>query len=81
MLKIEQHHTTGGGWQDQVGGIVEGAKMITLDPSNQEVKWKVLPISAEFREEIERRLVLVYTGKTRLAKDLLQVYICYGAWA
>uniref|UniRef100_A0A914DDI8 GHMP kinase N-terminal domain-containing protein n=1 Tax=Acrobeloides nanus TaxID=290746 RepID=A0A914DDI8_9BILA len=75
VLKIEQHHTTGGGWQDQVGGIVEGAKMITLDPSNQEVRWKVLPISAEFREEIERRLVLVYTGKTRLAKDLLQAVI------
>lgn len=31
-----------------------------------------IPISAEFQEEINRRLVLIYTGKTRLAKNLLQ---------
>lgn len=73
MLKIEQLHTTGGGWQDQVGGIANGSKLITLESDTQEVRWQTIPITAEFREEIEKRLVLVYTGKTRLAKDLLQV--------
>uniref|UniRef100_A0A915D9V3 GHMP kinase C-terminal domain-containing protein n=1 Tax=Ditylenchus dipsaci TaxID=166011 RepID=A0A915D9V3_9BILA len=51
VLKIEQLHTTGGGWQDQVGGLIP---------------------SVELANKFEERLALVYTGTTRLAKNLLQ---------
>ncbi len=32
MLQLEQELTTGGGWQDQIGGVVAGVKMITAEP-------------------------------------------------
>ena len=31
VLKLEQELTTGGGWQDQIGGVIEGVKMITAE--------------------------------------------------
>ena len=32
VLKLEQELTTGGGWQDQIGGVVPGVKVITAGP-------------------------------------------------
>jgi hypothetical protein len=32
VLRLEQELTTGGGWQDQVGGVLPGVKMITTAP-------------------------------------------------
>jgi hypothetical protein len=32
VLRLEQELTTGGGWQDQVGGAVGSVKMITTEP-------------------------------------------------
>jgi len=32
VLYLEQMLTTGGGWQDQVGGLVGGIKLITTEP-------------------------------------------------
>lgn len=61
-----------GGWQDQVGSIWAGFKTTTA--KNQlplEISVKQLDLNANFLDEINQRLVLVYTGITRLAKDLL----------
>jgi hypothetical protein len=32
VLRLEQALTTGGGWQDQIGGAVDGVKMIVTEP-------------------------------------------------
>jgi fucokinase len=61
-----------GGWQDQIGGIYGGFK--TTHAQNKlplEISVRTLKIDEAFLDEINQRLVLIYTGITRLAKDLL----------
>ncbi|CAL8360679.1 unnamed protein product [Lota lota] len=73
VLHLEQLLTTGGGWQDQVGGLVGGVKVgrsRAALPLRVEVE--CLTPSHHFLEEVQRHLLLVYTGKTRLARNLLQ---------
>ncbi|KAI1727436.1 L-fucose kinase [Ditylenchus destructor] len=84
VLKVEQMHTSGGGWQDQVGGLVPGGfKLGTVCDDSKNVRsghykqiiWRKIVPTKEFAEAFEGRLVLVYTGTTRLAKNLLQEVI------
>ncbi|KAJ3596769.1 hypothetical protein NHX12_003170 [Muraenolepis orangiensis] len=73
VLHLEQMLTTGGGWQDQVGGLVGGVKVarsIASLPLRVEVE-RLAP-SPHFLDQVQRHLLLVYTGKTRLARNLLQ---------
>lgn len=71
-LALEQMMTTGGGWQDQVGGVLRGAKLAETAPGlNQTASIKWLPETL-FREEYANRtMLLYYTGLTRLAKNIL----------
>ncbi|KAL2093982.1 hypothetical protein ACEWY4_011294 [Coilia grayii] len=73
VLHLEQTLTTGGGWQDQVGGLVGGVKLArsrAFLPLRVEVER--LSLSRDFLSALQQRLLLVYTGKTRLARNLLQ---------
>ncbi|MFH4982781.1 hypothetical protein AB6A40_009490 [Gnathostoma spinigerum] len=72
VLHVEQLLTTGGGWQDQVGGLFPGVKISRFNTENGQLLTEPIPIDGKFVNELEHRLVLVYTGKTRLAKNLLQ---------
>jgi fucokinase len=68
VLALEQFMTTGGGWQDQVGGIYPGAKLTMTGPGpHQRVRVEPVQCPPEFAE----RFVLYYTGIRRVAKDLL----------
>ncbi|NWS76184.1 FUK kinase, partial [Crotophaga sulcirostris] len=74
VLHLEQRLTTGsGGWQDQVGGLVPGIK---IGRSEAQLPLKVevekIPVPDSFTQTLSDHLVLVYTGKTRLARNLLQ---------
>ncbi len=70
---LEQIMSTGGGWQDQVGGIAPGLKLITTKPGiDQTVQLEYPPVSGETMEALERRLVLINTGQRRLARNLLR---------
>ena len=73
VLVVEQLLTTGGGWQDQVGGLHPGINLGESQPSHQ-VAVTTLParISEELCHSLNSRLLLLYTGKPRLAKNLLQ---------
>ncbi|KAG0306564.1 hypothetical protein BGZ97_000702 [Linnemannia gamsii] len=75
-LDVEQMMNTGGGWQDQVGGIMPGFKVSTceLDLPIQ-LKTNTIEVSEEFITTFNSRLLLIYTGKTRLAKNLLQTVL------
>ncbi|XP_074738007.1 L-fucose kinase isoform X1 [Strix uralensis] len=73
VLHLEQRLTTGGGWQDQVGGLVPGIK---IGRSKAQLPLRVevekIPVPSGFTQTLNDHLLLVYTGKTRLARNLLQ---------
>ena len=65
--------STGGGWQDQVGGITPGLKYITSMPGiDQQLKVTHVEIPEEAKKELDDRFVLIYTGQRRLARNLLR---------
>ena len=73
VLCMEQIMSTGGGWQDQVGGVTNGLKYTTSAPGlTQKLRVEHLDISRETWQELNERFALIYTGQQRLAKDLLQ---------
>ena len=73
VLHLEQMLTTGGGWQDQVGGLVGGIKVArSAARLPLRVDVELLHASEDFLEHFTRHLVVIYTGKTRLARNLLQ---------
>ncbi|XP_064016607.1 L-fucose kinase isoform X2 [Pogoniulus pusillus] len=73
VLHLEQRLTTGGGWQDQVGGLMPGIK-IGRSKAQLPLRVEVEKISVPegFTQTLNDHLLLVYTGKTRLARNLLQ---------
>lgn len=72
-LALEQMLTTGGGWQDQAGGLYRGIKLIETSPGFEQaptLRW--LPERLFAEPEANRSILLYYTGLTRLAKNILQ---------
>ena len=71
-LILEQMLTTGGGWQDQFGGVLGGVKLLQtargFDQSPQ-VRW--LPTDLWLSPEYRPCHLLYYTGITRTAKQIL----------
>ena len=71
-LMLEQMLTTGGGWQDQFGGVLGGVKLLQtgrgFDQSPQ-VRW--LPNDLWTQPEYKACHLLYYTGITRTAKQIL----------
>ncbi len=73
VLCMEQIMSTGGGWQDQVGGVTDGLKYITSKPGlKQKITVQHIKLEAETLEELNDRFTLIYTGQRRLARNLLR---------
>ncbi len=73
VLAMEQIMSTGGGWQDQVGGITPGLKYISSMPGMcQHIKVVHVDVAPETRQELQDRFCLIYTGQRRLARNLLR---------
>ncbi len=73
VLSMEQLMSTGGGWQDQVGGLTGGIKMITTKPGlDQKIQVSPVLLKPEVLEELQQRFALIYTGQRRLARNLLR---------
>ena len=73
VLAIEQIMTTGGGWQDQVGGVSKGVNLITSNPGiKQIINKKKLNISENTIEQLKKRFCLIYTGERRLSRNILK---------
>lgn len=73
VLVMEQIMSTGGGWQDQVGGVTPGLKLITSMPGvEQKIKVSHVELSEETKSELNDRFALIYTGQRRLARNLLR---------
>ena len=76
VLAMEQIMSTGGGWQDQVGGVTPGLKFITSMPGiEQKIKVSHVELSEETKSELNNRFALIYTGQRRLARNLLREVI------
>lgn len=72
----KQMLSTGGGWQDQVGGLIGGIKISRSKAS--------IPLLVDYHtienieatlDKLNKHLILIYTGVSRLAKNLLQTVI------
>ena len=73
VLCMEQIMSTGGGWQDQIGGLSNGIKYITSSSGmHQKMKVAHLELTEEAIKELNERYALIYTGQRRLARNLLR---------
>lgn len=73
VLCMEQIMSTGGGWQDQVGGVTDGIKYITSRPGlKQEIRVEHIVLDESTKDELNSRFALIYTGQRRLARNLLR---------
>jgi galactokinase/mevalonate kinase-like predicted kinase len=73
VLQLEQELTTGGGWQDQIGGVLPGVKVITTDPGlipNPRIHY-ITPDVLDPGVN-KGQTLLYYTGLRRLAKNILR---------
>jgi galactokinase/mevalonate kinase-like predicted kinase len=72
-LALEQMLTTGGGWQDQAGALYRGIKLVeTAAGMEQKPTLRWLPEHVFTSEENRSRVLLYYTGITRMAKNILK---------
>ena len=71
-LLLEQLLTTGGGWQDQFGGLLPGVKLLQTDKGFcQTPETRYLPSDLFTQPEYKACHLLYYTGITRTAKTIL----------
>jgi len=76
VLRLEQMLTTGGGWQDQVGGVVDGVKVITTEPALvPDARIHYVPPDVLDPKLNGGQTLLYYTGITRVAKNILQRFV------
>ena len=72
-LYLEQFMTTGGGWQDQIGGVIGEVKHIQTEPGLFQVpriSWTDLKVRPNM--DLSERFLLYYTGYRRMAKNILR---------
>lgn len=64
VLVLEQLMGTGGGWQDQIGGLYPGIKFTSSFPGIP-LRLQVIPLlpSPQMIMELQQRLVVVFTGQ------------------
>ncbi len=72
-LALEQLMGTGGGWQDQAGGIAPGVKLVRSSPGlRQRLSLEPVALGPLQRLLDEGRLLLYFTGYQRLAANVLR---------
>lgn len=71
-LILEQLLTTGGGWQDQFGGLLPGVKLLQTERGlKQSPEVRYLPGDLFTQPDFHACHLLYYTGITRTAKTIL----------
>lgn len=74
-LQLEKVMGTCGGWQDQVGGLYDGVKLLrTKKGEVQRISVKRLGKEAEekFAEYLKQHALLYFTGQKRMARNVLK---------
>ncbi|UCF38651.1 MAG: hypothetical protein JSU96_07395 [Acidobacteriota bacterium] len=73
VLQLEQELTTGGGWQDQIGGVVGGVKVIRTEPGlipSPRISFVTDDLLCPSSNG--HQTLLYYTGIRRMAKNILK---------
>ena len=80
VLVLEQFMGTGGGWQDQIGGLYPGIKFTASFPGDP-LRLQVIPLlaSPQLIRELQQRLLVVFTGQVSMHSFLLVCCICFRA--
>jgi len=71
-LALEQMLTSGGGWQDQIGGLYGGVKLIETERGLEQspvLRWA--PATFFDQPHMQSCMMLYYTGITRVARNIL----------
>ncbi|MBR0057228.1 MAG: hypothetical protein IJP66_07850 [Kiritimatiellae bacterium] len=74
VLRLEQEMRTGGGWQDQMGALLPGVKLVSSKPGAAQVisvKRATRAAEAAFSAYLEENALLYFTGRKRLARNVL----------
>ena len=74
-LALERTMGTGGGWEDQLGALVPGVKLLSTRPgAKQKFTVKTLSPAAQrkFARFLADRGVLFFTGQKRMARNVLR---------
>lgn len=79
-LQLEQEMRTGGGWQDQLGGLVGGFKLLRSKPGEkQKIEIGAIKAPAGFLAELKSRSLLYFTGQKRMARNILRKVLGFYA--
>ena len=74
-LELEREMCTGGGWEDQVGGLLPGAKLV-VTRKGQSQRFRVRELSEPqrlvFAKFLKKRALLYFTGQKRMARNVLR---------
>lgn len=83
VLVLEQLMGTGGGWQDQIGGLYPGIKFTTSFPGIP-LRLQVVPLlpSPQLVSELQNRLLVVFTGQVSILNFLTspELTFWYRVW-
>ena len=74
-LALERKMETGGGWQDQMGALMPGVKLVSTakgDAQRCRVKTLKSEDAAAFSRFLKERGVLYFTGRKRMARNVLR---------
>lgn len=78
-LRLEKEMSTGGGWQDQFGGMLPGVKLLESDPGElQRVRTDMLPCEW-LMALLKERGLLYFTGQKRMARNILRKVLAFYA--
>lgn len=78
-LQLEQEMRTGGGWQDQFGGIVGGVKILRSQPGERQ-HIAVESLDTEWLASLfKARGLLYFTGQKRMARNILRKVLAFYA--
>jgi galactokinase/mevalonate kinase-like predicted kinase len=75
-LALEQEMNTGGGWEDQMGALVPGIKILrTSAGKRQRPAWETVKDAGPFAALLKERALLYFTGEKRMARNVLRGFI------
>ncbi len=79
-LRLEQEMQTGGGWQDQFGGVLGGVKLLKSAPGAvQKIDVRGIALASRVRKAFGERALLYFTGQKRMARNILRKVLAFYA--
>ncbi len=79
-LALEQEMRTGGGWQDQFGGLIGGINLLSsVRGPRQDIAVKPIDVPRATLKALKARGLLFFTGQKRMARNILRKVLAFYA--